>query len=187
MTESIERELRFIVPAKLVETSQSVKAIAITEIHFLTGGIGIRIRESIRDNKKRYELTFKFRRSDHSLEHTIPISEDQGQSFFTSSREFGLPEVNKTRYVFGTARPFWEVDIYQDKLDYLAIAEMEYDGSQSPSLVARKPDWYLGENWNVKEMDVTADWKFLEKILSTDETEFGDFNQEMHSRIRKIR
>lgn len=181
----VEREVRYLLPPWRVDLAQAADAAAISEVHLLIGNLGMRIRQTRRDGIA-YELTFKFRAADHSLENTLALAVEDGSELFDRCRAQGFPWIGKTRYIYASEGGMrWEVDFYDGPFDFLAIAELEYDKIDSP-LPLEKPSWYSGANWGCGAMDVTDEWQLLSKMLSTEEAQIRDFNEDVRRRIYLI-
>lgn len=111
------------------------------------------LRVRIKDDKKAY-LTYKRSTTEYDkhieIETEIPL--DEANLLFDECQR----KITKKRYIVPFEGNDWEVDIFDDKLDGLIIAEIEIP---SVDKQYNKPEW-VGKN-------VTDDSKFSNRNLAT--------------------
>ncbi|MFC1618149.1 hypothetical protein ACFL2B_02615 [Patescibacteria group bacterium] len=183
-----EHELKFLLPPNSVNVSLAEQAISIDQIYFLQGEISQRLRRTSKNQKNpTYEITFKFRKGDHSDEYLIPVSPQVGADLYQAACQRGIQEISKTRYLFGRGDSLkWEVDVFNGEHDFLVLAELEYDGKSIPKNLSQKPNWFIGKEWNYEKMNVTGDWEFLDQIWGFAPKSQKAFRDEVLKRLETI-
>lgn len=155
MAHQVERELKLLLDPAGLRIPDDATRRRIRQVYFLSGPATIRIRAY---DQGPFEVTFKFDRKgeDGKDEFNLDMDAD-GERLYQLALAAGFPEIAKTRYEIPAAREgleglTWEVDLFEGRYDFLALAELEFEGPQRPRLEAR-PTWYPEGPWPVDVTD----------------------------------
>lgn len=182
-----EKEVRFLIHPNSVDTKRSISSIEIVDIYIIQEEFSLRIRKHEQDVIEKISLTFKLFRDENAIEYNFPMEFVLASQLINEPEIHLLPRIKKIRYIFNSINGLsWQVDMYQDNLSFLTIAELEYSNPIRPQLINEIPDWYSGRNWGCNEMDITNDRIFLSRILEASSDEIGDFKQEVDQRLSLI-
>lgn len=180
MAHQVERELKLLLDPAGVRLPEGARRRRIRQVYFLSGLATIRLRAY---DDGPFEVTFKFdREGDGRDEFDLGLDAD-GERFYQLALAAGFPEISKTRYALpaqheGLAGLTWEVDLFDGRYGFLALAELEYQGPERPTLEVR-PSWYPEGPWPV---DVTDSGVFRNShLVHLNEAAVGDVRREFEA------
>ncbi|MEK7483350.1 MAG: CYTH domain-containing protein [Planctomycetota bacterium] len=165
----IEYELKYLIEPRLLCFDQQLSEQKITQYYLLqeeTRIVRFRRKEILQSSQ--YELTLKFKRDQGNPEFNFSLSPQEGHELLEILQEDQVAFLKKTRHLFQAEEVdipdlFWEVDIFEEPLFFLGIAELEYPGPKRPNKLEICPSWYLKpELWPI---EVTSDTDFLNNSL----------------------
>lgn len=122
---SIEIEKTFLV--KKIPDLQNIQPKKIIDLYFPVKAIHPNLR--VRKNGTKYEITKKIKPGASASVHeesTIDITEDEFNAFLNADSK----KVEKDRYVLDINNKKVEIDVFQDKLKGLVLADFEFDNKE---------------------------------------------------------
>jgi CYTH domain-containing protein len=170
VSHQIEREVKFLLERKHLNLSQALGKKQIRQVYLPSQAATLRVR-AYQDG--RHELTLKFRRDEEEAsEYTLDLDPKVGPQLYQEAVHRGLPEICKTRFFFpargeGMEGLRFEVDLFEDRFEFLTLCELEYPEPERPAGLAERPSWYPAGPWGV---DVTTHGGFRNsRLVSCDE------------------
>jgi CYTH domain-containing protein len=163
MADEIERKWEVEVPREMVSWGVEIES-SIIEQRYLHDGRRLR-RRSYSDGRTEFTETVKTKIGPgHYDEQERSISGDVYQMLLRTNPMKGVP-VKKTRYTFEYDGRTWELDLFEERLNGIAVLEVELpsaDGLRDPKI---KPPPFItvlaertGERWWTNKAMSIRDW-----------------------------
>lgn len=156
MSHQVERELKLLLDPARLRLPEDAPRTRIRQVYFLSGPATIRLRAY---DDGPFEVTFKFDRpgEDGREEFDLPVDPD-GEELYRLAQAAGFPEIAKTRVKLPAQGGdldglTWEIDLFEGRYDFLALAELEYPGPARPGGIEARPAWYPEGPWPIDVSD----------------------------------
>ena len=98
----------------------------------------------IRKSGEKYAITKKQPVNEgdvsHQIENTIPLTKTE----FSALSKVEGKRIRKIRYYYTESEFEYEIDVFQDKLLGLVVADVEFSSNEEKSKF-KKPDWFLAD------------------------------------------
>ncbi len=126
----------------------------------------------IRKSGDKYEITKKVPAhgtdSSHQIENTIPLTEDE----FGDLAQLSGKRVRKLRYYYNEAGTEYEIDVFQDRLTSLVLADVEFSSNEDKAKFV-PPTWVLAD---VTQEKFVAGGMLCGKSYTDIESELASYN-----------